>query len=229
MRALVPDLYPSDTELPGLVKRRVWSYPELQSHSVMVLTLRRLHLAPLAGEPKPEALAAIDRGIDLEKILGPLTTIIDMDAVRRVKLDLLTNSIVIEYAAAGHGVIRVTVVFRNAEDADACFSKLWRRLGESFMLTPYKRPVWVLARTPLTLLGGVLSATALLVFGLNVAEDAATARAAGGFTATALDAALGWVNWKTVCAVGGVLAAAVQVWLYRRLTQPPVRLELVRG
>jgi hypothetical protein len=226
MRAL--DVYPSDTELPGLVKRRVWSYPQLQSHSVMILTLRRLHLAPLAGEPKPEAMAAIDKGIDLEKILGPLTTIIDLDAVRGVKLDLLTNSLVIEYASAGHGVIRVTVVFKNADDADACFSKLWRRLGEGFALAPYKRPSWVLARTPVALLLGVLFATGLLVFGLSAAEDAATARVADGTAATARDAALGWVNWKGVCAVGGVLAAALQVWLYRRLTQPPVRLELVR-
>ena len=222
------DVYPSDTELPGLMRRRVWSYPELRSHSVMVLTLRRLHLAPLSGEPKPEALAAIDKGIDLEKILGPLTTIIDLDGVRRVKLDLLTNSLSIEYAAAGHGVIRVTVVFKAADDADACFSKLWRRLGETFHLMPYKRPSWVLARTPVTLLLGVLIATAALVLGLNVAEDAAIARAAEGATKTALDGVLNWLNWKAVCAVGGVLAAGLQVWLYRRLTQPPVRLELVR-
>lgn len=222
------DVYPSDTEIPGLVKRRVWSYPELRSHSVMVLTLRRLHLAPLAGVPKPEALAAIDKGIDLEKILGPLTTVVDLDTVRRVKLDLLTNSIVIDYAAGGHAGVRATVVFKNADDADACFSKLWRRLGETFVLTPYKRPSWTLARTPLTLLFGVLVATAVLVFGLSVAEDAATARAAEGVAKTALDATLGWLDWKVVCGVGGVLAAGLQVWLYRRLTQPPVRLELVR-
>jgi hypothetical protein len=222
------DIYPSDTELPGLVKRRVWSFPELRSHSVMVLTLRRLHLAPLAGEPKPEALAAIDKGIDLEKILGPLTTIIDLDTVRRVKLDLLTNSLILEYTA-GQRVSRATVVFQNADDADAAFSKLWRRLGETFILAPYRRPVVALARTPVVLLLGVLLATAVLVFGLNVAEDAATARAAEGAAKTALDSTLGWLNWKVVCAVGGVVAAALQVWLYRRLTQPPVRLELVRG
>lgn len=223
------DIYPSDTEIPGLVKRRVWSYPELRSHSVMVLTARRLHLAPLAGEPRPEALAAIDKGIDLEKILGPLTTVIDLDGVRRVKLDLLTNSLVIEYTAGGHAGVRATVVFKNADDADACFSKLWRRLGEAFTLAEYKRPSWVLARTPLTLLFGVLVAIAVAVFGLSVAEDAATARAAEGAAKTAIDSTLSWLNWKLVCGVGGVLAAALQVWLYRRLTQPPVRLELVRG
>jgi hypothetical protein len=223
------DIYPSDTEIPGLVKRRVWSYPELRSHSVMVLTARRLHLAPLAGEPRPEALAAIDKGIDLEKILGPLTTVIDLDGVRRVKLDLLANSLVIEYTAGGHAGVRATVVFKNAEDADACFSKLWRRLGETFTLAPYKRPSWALARAPLAMLFAVLVAVGVLVFGLNVAEDAATARAAEGAAKTVLDSTLGWLNWKLVCGVGGVLAAALQVWLYRRLTQPPVRLELVRG
>ena len=223
------DVYPSDTEIFGLVKRRVWGYPELRSHSVMVLTARRLHLAPLAGEPNPEALAAIDKGIDLEKILDPLTTLIDLDTVRRLNLDLLTNSLVVEYTAAGHTAARATVVFQNADDADACFSKLWRRLGGTFTLAPYQRTSWEVARAPLTLLFGLLVAAAVLVFALNVAEDAATARAAEGAAATALDAALGWLNWKVVCGVAGVLAAVLQVWLYRRLTHPPVRLELLRG
>jgi hypothetical protein len=37
------------------------------------------------------------------------------------------------------------------------------------------------------------------------------------------------MNWKVVCALGGAVAAASQVWLYRRLTTPPASLELVRS
>ena len=223
------DAVPSDTVLPGIARRRVWSCPVLKSHSVAVLTLRRLHLAPLAGEPKPEVLAAIDKGIDLEKVFGPLTTIIDLGDVRRVRLDLLSNSLVIEYDAAGHGAIRVTVVFASPDDADAMFSKLWRRLGEEFKLLPYKETNWAAARAPLVLLGGALLATAFLAFGANVADDLEIARLAQGGSVSALESALGWLNWKVVCGLGGVFAAVSQVWLYRRLTQPPVRLELARG
>jgi hypothetical protein len=223
------DVVPSDTEFPGLSRRRVWSHPELKSHSVAVLTLRRLHLAPLSGEPKPGVLAAIDKGADLDDLFGPLATVIDLPAVRRVKLDLLANSLAVEYDAAGQKVVRVVVVFATADAADKFFSKLWRRLGERYSLLPYKRGVAELARAPVALLVGVLTATALLVFGANVADDLEAARAAQGGAVSALEAAFGWLNWKAVCAAGGVGAAVSQVWLYRRLTQPPVRLELVRG
>lgn len=223
------EILPSNTELPGLVRRRVWSYPELTSHSVAVLTLRRLHLAPLAGEPKQTVLAAIDKGMDLEKLLGPLTTVVDLTSVRGVKLDLLTNSLTIEYDAAGHAAIRVTLAFSTADAADKFFSKLWRRLGEEYKLLPYKRGVWDLARAPLLLLVGVLVATAAVVFGASVADDLAAARAAQGGAVSVVESAFGWVNWKVACGLGGALAAVSQVWMYRRMTQPPVRLQLARG
>ena len=42
-----------------------------------------------------------------------------------------------------------------------------------------------------------------------------------------LEAALAWLDWRAVCGLGGIAAAVIQVWLYRRLTQPPVSLELL--
>ena len=36
-------------------------------------------------------------------------------------------------------------------------------------------------------------------------------------------------NWRWVCGFGGVVLAVLQVWLYRRLTKPPKRLELARS
>jgi hypothetical protein len=224
-------------------KRRVWSQPELTSHSLVVLTFDRVYLAPLAGDPKPETLAAVQAGADLDKLLGPLATTIDLVAVRRLKLDLLTNSLIVEYLGRGHEVGRATITFATPEAADACFTKMWRRLGDGMQLGDHQRDAWQLARGPLTLLIAALVATAALALVLSVFEDFESARVAtkAGMTAegplgqpvdipkTPLEALIGWMNWKVVCAVGGIIAAASQVWLYRRLTTPPVSLELVRA
>jgi hypothetical protein len=206
---------PPETAPPGSTRRRVWAYPEARSHSLVVLTGARLMAAPLAGPPRPEVVAAVEAGGDLDELLGPLAVGVDLPAVRHVTLDLLANSLVIEHAH-GPGTRRLTVSFATAEAADVCFTKLWRRLGEGYSLQPYKRDAWAAARAPLALLVGVLLATALLVLLLSVSEDTAgPARAAGP-------------DWKSVCAVGGAAAAGAQVWLYRRLTRPPEKLELTR-
>jgi hypothetical protein len=211
VRALPPETTP-----PGSTRRRVWAYPEARSHSLVVLTGARLMTAPLAGPPRPEVVAAIEAGGDLDDVLGPLAVSVDLPAVRHVTLDLLANALHVVYAN-GPGTSRLTVSFATAEAADVCFTKLWRRLGEGYSLRPYKRDAWAVARAPLTLLLGVLLATALLVLVLSVAEDTAGPARAGG------------LNWKWVCAAGGAAAAGAQVWLYRRLTRPPEKLELKRN
>lgn len=227
---------PPETAVHGTARRRVWKYPELKSHSLLVLSLDRMHVAPLAGPPKPDTLAAVEAGADLDEVLGPLATVVDLATVRRAKLDLLANALVVEYGGRG----RLTVVFATPEAADVCFTKLWRRLGEECQLVPHARDWWALARTPLTVLALVLLVTAALALGLNLFEDAAArgsvsvAGAAGPGTHAPLprgplDAVAGWLDWRVVCGLGGAAAAAVQVWLYRRLTQPPAALVLVRG
>jgi hypothetical protein len=231
------------TPAPVGVKRRLWTQTEVTSHSLVVLTPDRLYLAPLGGEPRPETVESIQSGGDVEASLGPLTTTIDLVGVRRVNLDLLTNSLVVEYVGRGLGTSRVTLTFATHESADACFTKLWRRLGEGMKLNDYQRDKWELARAPLMVLVASLLATAALAIVLSVFEDFASARAAAqaGVTAngplgspaeipkTPLEGLIGWMNWKWVCGIGGTIAAASQVWLYRRLTTPPASLELVRG
>ena len=229
--------------LPPHGKRRTWTHPEVTSHSLVILTLDGLYLAPLAGDPKPETLVAVKAGGDLEKLLGPLATTISLVSISRLKLDLLSNSLIVEYLSRGHETSRVTLTFATPEAADACFSKLWRRLGDGMKLSQHQRNSWQLARGPLMLLFGALVATAALALVLSVFEDFESARAASraGVTATGplgepvddlpktpLESLIGWMNWKVVCAIGGAVAAASQVWLYRRLTIPPVSLELVR-
>jgi hypothetical protein len=234
------DRYPTTT--PDPTRRRVWKYPELKSHSLLVLTADRLHLTPLAGDPKPETVTAAEAGADLEDLLGPLATVIDLAAVRRVKLDLQVNSLVVEYRGAGRATTGgLTVVFATPDEADACFSKVWRRLGDSCQLVPYQRDTWALAQTPLVLMAVVLLVTGFLALAVGTLDDVADGRTAAvsiaGVTGvepqavrrSPLAVLVGWMSWQGVCAVGGGVAGALQVWLYRRLTRPPVGLELVRG
>lgn len=239
----MPALDPG-TELtaPGSNRRRVWAHPDVKSHSLVVLTFERLHLAPLAGPPKPDLLVAAAYD-DLDAVLGPLAVTIDLVAVRRVKLHLPTNALTVEYLKDGLGTSRAAVTFATAEAADACFTKLWRRLGDGFQTANGKRDFWALARAPLALMFGALLATAALAVVVSVFEDFAAARAAvragpvgpepfavpGTLPRTPLEVLVGWMDWRWVCALGGCAAAAAQVWLYRRLTRPPTVLELRRA
>jgi hypothetical protein len=214
-----PKVLPSTTTEAGLVRRRVWSAPEVQSHSLVVLTLPRLYLAPMTGVPKPETVAAIERGGDMDAILGPLATAVDLFAVRRVRLDLVVNTLYVEYQT-GHGKATTAIRFATSEAADTAFSKLWRRLGDEFKLKPFRADPWVIARGPVLAILTLLAATGLFALGLNALDDTAGARH------WALAGRL--PGWQLVCAAGGAAAAGVTVWLYRRLTRPPERLDLVR-
>jgi hypothetical protein len=228
---------------PNQPHRRIWKHPELKSHSLLVLSLDRLHLAPLAGDPKPETVEAAEAGADLDDLLGSLATVVKLSAVRLLRLDLLSNSLVVRYFADKIGPSRLTVTFATPEAADACFTKIWRRLGDGFQLKPYKRDTWSAVRTPLTLLGLVLAVTAAVALMLGVSEEYAAAGSTGAVSVpaagslgtavplpkAAAESPLGWLDWRVVCGVGGAVAAGLQVWLYRRLTQPPAALEVARG
>ncbi len=198
---------PLEVAVPARDRRRVWAHPDVVSHSLVVLTYDRLYLTPLAGTPKRATLAAAEGGTDLNLVVGPLATVVDLATVRRVKLDLLANTLVVEHHVTGTECTRLTVTFATTEAADACFTKVWRRLGGGVELVPYRKDTWAAARGPLAALFAVLALTAVLA------------------TLTAVTGAGGW---RTVCGVGGAAAGLVQVWLYRRLTRPPVCLEVVR-
>jgi hypothetical protein len=228
---------------PPRTRRRTWGHPDLTSHSLLVLTLDQMYLTPGPGDAKPEVVAAVAAGADLDQLLGSLAVVIDLVSVRRLRLDLQTNSLIVEYIGSGLGASRQRVTFATPEAADACFTKLWRRLGDGLQLSPYQRDRWALARGPLWLLLGALLVTAALAVVLSVFEDMASARAAARVDApglgelgsrmnlpqSPLETLLGWLDWRLVCAVGGLVAAVSQVWLYRRLTTPPASLELVRN
>jgi hypothetical protein len=226
---------------PG-TRRRVWAAPDLRSHGLLVLTGDRLVLSADAGPPRPEVRAAAEAGADLDDLLGPYATAVALPAVRRAKLDLIRNAVTLDYAGPA-GPARVAVVFATPEAADACFTKLWRRLGSGSVLRPYRRADWTLAAAPLGLLIAVLVVTAVLGLTVSTFDSFAADRPTGAVSVPAagrfglpgdhpespLERWLGWMDWRVVCGLGGVAAAAAQVWLYRRLTAPPAELEVVRA
>ena len=220
-------------------RRRVWKHPELTSHSLLVLTFDEIRLAPLAGVPRPEVVAAAELGADLDDLLGPLATAVPLAAVRRARLDLLTNSLVLEYTT-GRSTSRLVVAFATTDAADACFTKVWRRLGDRFQLQPFKRSPWSASRSPLVMLAAVLALTGAIAGTLGMIEEYVAARSTGAVSVTpagelgtpvtihktSLERLPDLLNWRVVCGIGGAAAAGLQVWLYRRLTQPPLSLEL---
>jgi hypothetical protein len=209
---------PSDTTIPGLTRRRIWTAPEVTSHSVLVLTLPRIYLAPDAGgPPRPDFVKALETAPRIETTLGPLATVIDMTAIRRVRLDLPTNTLTIEHQSAYSKRAETSITFATSELADAVFTKLWRRLGLQFELHTNTSDTWVMARVPLVFMASVFVFTGLFAITLNALMDITPGQ-------SAITRVL--PNWQLVCGVGGALVAAGQVWLYRRVTRPPERLEL---
>jgi len=197
--------------------------PDIRSHSLVTLTLVKLYLAPAGGAVRPETIQAIQNGADLDATFGPLGTVIDLQNVTKVRLDLLTNTLVIEYRANGRSAARVAIECLTHETADDIYTKVWRRLGERFEVKADKKDPWELARGPVVVMAAILLLTPVLALGSNVAAD-------GRPDPTqyfGLMRIFAWVDWKVICGVGGGLLALLQLWLYRRLTNPPSRLELV--
>jgi hypothetical protein len=204
----------SDTTLPGPTARQVWHAPDLRSHALAVLTAARLYLVPADAVLVPGTFAELRAGVDVDAALGPAATVIDLAAVRRLELALARDTLTVETAAGP-----VEVRFGSAEAADAGFTAVWKRLGDGCELVPYKQDGWAAARRPLAAMAGVAAGTFVLGLGLFVVTDTL------GPLPDWLD---GLANWRAVCGFGGGVMAVLQVWLYRRLTVPPDRLEVVR-
>lgn len=222
---------PIDVGRPS--KRRVWSFPELKSHSLLVLTLDALYLAPNTGEPRPAMVSAAEDDGDLDELFGPLATVIELAAVQRAKLDLLANTLTLDIVRAQHTASRIVLTFATPEAADSCFSRIWRRLGEGCQLLSH-RPDWrPLARLPMIVLAVVLALTAVLALAASASEELPAPGAAASVNVPGspivFSEPLGKVDWRWICAAGGCAAAITQVWLYRRVTQPPVSLEVIRN
>jgi hypothetical protein len=196
----------TDTTLPA-PSRQVWHAPEVRSHSLVVLTPTRLYLTPPGMNAEPG------------DVLGLPATAIELATVRRVVHDLAADTLRVEHAAAGRSA-EATIAFATAEAADDGFAGLMRRLGPAFELAPPRPAGWAEARGPVAAMLGILAATLALALAASAADDFPAVTAAGKL--------LQAMDWRVVCGLGGAALAVVQARLYRRLTQPPARLELVR-
>jgi hypothetical protein len=220
---------PIDAGTPS--KRRVWSFPELQSHTMLALTTGELYLAPLTGEPREGLVAAAEADGNLDELFGPLATVVELASVTMAKLDLLANSLTVDIAR-GRQASRITLVFATPEAADSCFSRIWRRLGPGCDLRSHRRDWRPLVKLPLFCLAVVLALTATLATVVSTANEMPAKGAATSLNMPGepvLSGPLRGIDWRWICAAGGAAAAATQVWLWRRVTQPPVSLEVVRS
>ncbi|HEX4609038.1 MAG TPA: hypothetical protein VH092_12600, partial [Urbifossiella sp.] len=77
--------------LPG-TRRRVWAAPMVRSHGLLVLTGDRMVLSADHSPPRPEVKAAAEAGADLDNLLGPLATTVELSSIRRATLDLVRNA-----------------------------------------------------------------------------------------------------------------------------------------
>jgi len=230
MTALKPS--PPSLRPPFPTPRCAWSHPELGSHSLLALTQTELYLVPYTGDSHPELVAAAETETELSGLLGPQVPPIDLTTIRRVKLDLLQNSLDITLADG-----RINLRFTTSKDADACFTQLWQRLGAQARLESSQGTWWARARLPMTVLGAILAITAALALSISVVDslpdtgEAASLTVPGGpvNVPESVHGLIGWMDWRAVCVLGGIGAAAAQVWLYRQVTQPPVSLELFRA
>lgn len=204
-----------DTTLPGLTTRLVWHGADLRSHALAVLTASRLYLVPLDTVMVPGIVAELRAGVDVDAALGRAAVVVDLAAVRRLELDLPRDTLLVE-SASGTTAVR----FATAEAADVAFTTAWKRLGDGFELVPYKLDARQAARRPLAAMAGVAAGTFVFGLGVYVVNDVA-----GPLPEWLAPLA----NWRAVCGFGGGVLACLQVWLYRRLTTAPERLEVTKG
>ncbi len=206
---LLPGLV--DTTLPGLTTRLVWTAADLRSHALAVLTATRLYLVPSDAVLVPGIAAELRAGVDVDAALGRAAVVVELSLVRRLELDLPRDTLVVDGTT--------TVRFATAEAADTAFTAAWKRLGDCYHLTPYKRVGWDAARQPVCAMLGVLAGVFVLGLGLYVVNDT---------VGPPPDVLAPLFNWRWVCGFGGGVLACLQVWLYRRLTIAPERLEVTK-
>lgn len=216
-----------DTPPPGSSSRRLWCAPTLSSHSLILMTATRFYLCPIHMAPTPGVIEALRQGAEPEALLGGTTIAVDYTDVRRVLAELLRDTLTLETGTNRQTAQRITVTFTSAESADEVFTQLLKRIGDSCRLVTDQDDPIALARPTLGVMAGIALSTATLAMTINAIHD--VAESAPGIDIQApWFAAIAWMDWRVVCAFGGVLLAVIQVWLYRQFTRPPLRLELIR-
>lgn len=172
---------------------------------MIVLTFSRLYLGdPNPTPPDPDLVDAIEnKGANIEKSLGSRHVHVDLPFVKRVKLDVPSATITVDYAALGM-TRTVSCSFSAPEHAEALFGKIWRRVGnEEFSLNQNKPEPWAAIQLPFYV--GLAILLALLV-----------------------TAGVGGVDWLVALAGSLLCLTIAGTVAYARLSGKPTRLELLR-
>ena len=210
----------SDTTLPGLQGRRVWSAPAVASHAWLVMTPARLYLLPATYSTDERVRRAVDAGADLDGLFGDAAERVNLADVQRADFHLADSTISLRRTAGD-----VTLTFHDAETADDVFTKLLHRSRDRLHLVSDRPNPLVAARGPLGILAGVLLATATLAVTVSAAADLSPPDAPAWLARWLT--LLASLDWRAVCGLGGAVAAWLQVAAYRRYHRPPTRLALL--
>ncbi|MGL6073415.1 MAG: hypothetical protein ACRC8S_04540 [Fimbriiglobus sp.] len=223
--ATVLDRVLLDTTLPGANARRLWSAPDVVSHQLIVMTLPRLYL--LAEEP--EDLDGIKRqiaaGADLQPLLEDDAEVFYLADIQRADLDLLGCLVQLK-TTTGPRELR----FANSETADDVFTKLLHRTREQFTLVTNLPSLTERLRTPLGVLAAILLTTTILAVTVNAARDLAPPPGdPEQFSTWQAEwlRTLSRFDWRTICLLGGIASAWVQLEIHRRWRQLPSVMSLV--
>jgi hypothetical protein len=223
--ATVLDRVLLDTTLPGANARRLWSAPDVVSHHLIVMTLPRVYL--LTDEP--EDMAGLKRqiaaGADLQPLLEDDAEVFFLTDILRADLDLLAGRIDL-HTTTGPRELR----FANSETADDVFTKLLHRTREQFTLITDLPCLAQRLRTPLGVLAAILLTTTILAVTVNAAHDLAPPPGdPEQFTTWQADwlRMLSRFDWRTICLLGGIASAWVQLEIHRRWRQLPSVMSLV--
>src|SRR5690349_4487982 len=78
---------------------RIWAFPEVRSHGLVILTDDALFLASPAEAPDAAWLKDLEAASDVESMIGTSAERIDLEAIRRSRHDLLADSLVLDLGA----------------------------------------------------------------------------------------------------------------------------------
>lgn len=221
-----------DTTLPGLTTRRIWQESELYSPGLILLTVNRLYIR---SEPLSLSQSDLQRlliGGNVDEQLGPTTQMYPLTDLDHAALDLETYTVRLIFR--GDRPQPELLRFRSAAVADDFFTKLARRVQEQFQPIVPKFDVLQAMRTPIAAMFGVVTGMVTMNLLANSYADLSEYRFLLGDQSFELP---GWYAWadrffqifppRLMGTLSGAVLAILQLWAYRRLTQPPQSVELV--
>lgn len=228
MSPAVMQLLP-ETAIPGLTTRRLWQAPELRSPGFVLLTVNKLYRAEEARELSESEIQQLILGNRPDILEHPSVRVFELSELREARIELETGRCHVCFPR--HHLV---LDFDKPESADDFFAKFARRVQEHHEVIVPKADVLKAMRSPLVAMFGVLCfMIAHKLVSLSY-RDLTESRFLWNASAVELPAWYPAVDHffqtfppEFVGSLSGVVLALLQLWAYRRLTQPPAELQLV--